>query len=82
MRLRQNLASALNTIKIAQGLTLTEFADELEISRSHLQVYLKGDGNPTVNTIEHLAKRLNVSPIDLIAPTTPEENGTPSVDDQ
>lgn len=82
MGLRQNLASALNAIKIAQGLSLTEFAEELEISRSHLQVYLKGEGNPTMNTIEHIAERLHVNPITLISPPTPREGGTSSGDDQ
>ena len=45
---------------------MTEFSEELEISRSALQEYLSGSGNPNLTTIEHIAQKLNVSPCFLL----------------
>ena len=45
---------------------MTEFSEELEISRSALQEYLSGSGNPNLTTIEHIAKKLSVSPYFLL----------------
>ena len=42
--------------------TLTEFAEEISVSRSYLQSALNGSCNPTLNTVEHIAEKLQVSP--------------------
>ena len=66
MEICSNIANILKSIKEKKEYTLTEFADELEISRSQLQGILKGKANPRINTIEHIAKKLNISPEVLI----------------
>ena len=48
-------------------LSITAFSDELQISRTALQDYLKGTGNPRVETVEYLAKRLNIEPVTLVS---------------
>ena len=66
MDLNQNLAAVLNIMKTERQKSMTEFSEELEISRSALQEYLAGSGNPNLTTIEHIAQKLNVSPYFLL----------------
>ena len=66
MNLNKNLAAILNMIKSERQKSITEFSEELEISRSALQEYLSGAGNPNLTTIEHIAQKLNVSPYFLL----------------
>ena len=60
MEIRKNLSAIIRIRMKESGKSLTEFSEELEISRSTLQDYLAGKGNPNVATIEHLAKKLNM----------------------
>ena len=46
--------------------SLTEFSEELGISRTALYEYLRGRGNPSVETLEHIAEKLGVSPAVLM----------------
>ncbi len=46
--------------------SLTEFSEELGISRTALYEYLRGRGNPSVETLEHIAEKLSVSPAVLM----------------
>ena len=69
MSIRENLARRLREIKEELGLSLTEFSEELEISRTLLQAILAGKANPRADTIEHIAKKLKISPISLLAPS-------------
>ena len=66
MNLNKNLAAVLNIIKSERQKSMTEFSEELEISRSALQEYLSGSGNPNLTTIEHIAQKLNVNPYFLL----------------
>ena len=66
MDLNKNLATVLNIIKSERQKSMTEFSEELEISRSALQEYFSGVGNPNLTTIEHIAKKLSVSPYFLL----------------
>jgi len=62
---RQNLAEALRLAKETSDLSLTAFAEELEISRSQLLEFLKERGNPRVETILHIAAKLEIDPAAL-----------------
>ncbi len=62
MKLQQNMANVLRAMKKASGKSMTEFSEQLEISRSALQEYMSGEGNPNMTTVEHMAERLGVSP--------------------
>ena len=59
--LNKNFSTILNIIKSERQKSMTEFSEELETSRSALQEYLSGAGNPNLTTIEHISKKLNVS---------------------
>lgn len=43
-----------------------KFAEMIKIDRGTLARYLRGDGNPTLSTLEKFAKALNVKIKDLI----------------
>ena len=66
MSIRENLAKNLKEIMKERKMSLDEFADLLGISRSMLQVYLKAEGNPRLDTLEEIAKKLGISVFDII----------------
>lgn len=66
MELQQNMANVIRAMKETRGMSLAEFSSELEISRSALQEYLSGTGNPNLSTVEHLAQKLGIDPITLL----------------
>ena len=56
MEIQENMAAVIHALKEKRGQSLTELSEDLEISRSALQEYLAGNGNPTLATVEHLAE--------------------------
>lgn len=66
MNLQQNVADMMRMLKEQHHMSMAEFSEELEISRSTLQEYLNGKGNPSVVMLEHIAEKMNVDPILLI----------------
>lgn len=71
MQIQQNMATVIRVVKDARGESLAEFSAELEISRSSLQEYISGHGNPNISTVEHLADKLGVDPVFLLTGTLP-----------
>lgn len=71
MQIQQNMATVIRVMKEARGESLAEFSAELEISRSSLQEYLSGQGNPNLSTVEHLADKLGVDPLFLLTGALP-----------
>ncbi len=67
MDIRHNISNFLKAYKRKRGFSAAEFSEELEISRSVLQDYLACRRNPRADTIEHIAKKLNVSPAALVS---------------
>ncbi len=67
MALQKNLAGSLASIRAEQKKSLSEFAEELSISRSSLQDILKGKGNPTLSTVELMAEQLEMDPLLLLS---------------
>ena len=67
MEIKQNMSKVMCALKKESRKSMSELSDDLQISRSALQDYLSGKGNPSVNTIEHLAKRLGVDASFLIS---------------
>ena len=63
------MSDFLSAYKETSGKSNSELAEEMQISRSILRDYLKGDGNPRLSTVEHLADRLKVNPILFLAGT-------------
>ena len=73
MTLQKNLSNIMNAIRRNRDQSLTTFAKELDISRSSLQEILNGTGNPRMDTIEHIANRLNMDPLALLSCSYSEE---------
>ena len=73
MEIQKNMAAVMLAMKEKQGKSLTELSEELEISRSALQEYLAGNGNPTLSTVEHLAEKLGIPPVALVSGTVPAD---------
>ena len=69
MKIRENIATILKLAKEARHMTLTEFADFLQISRSQLQALMNQTANPRIGTIEHIADRLGIS-VEVLIGTT------------
>lgn len=67
MGIQENIAAVIRAIKEARHKSLAELSEELEISRSALQEYMAGTGNPRIDTIEHLANKLGVDPVFLVS---------------
>ncbi len=69
MGMQQNVARMMREFKEQRQVSLEEFSKELEISRSTLQDYLSGKGNPSVRTLDHIARKLDVDPLILVSGT-------------
>ena len=67
MGIQKNMADMMNIIKQKKGISMVDFSEELEISCSALQDYLNAQGNPTIQMVEHLAYKLGLDPITLMA---------------
>lgn len=74
MQLQQNFSNSMKTVYANRKKTLTAFSDELGISRSSLQEILKGNGNPRIDTVEHIASRLGVDPLLLLSTSCSDED--------
>ena len=72
MGLKQNFSENIRSFRTSRGSSLEEFADIIGIGKTTLQDIENGKANSTLDTIETIAKGLNVDPIVLLA-----ERGTP-----
>lgn len=66
MEMQENMAEVIRLVMAAKHMTLQEFSEELEISRTMLQAYARGEGNPSLKTIVHLAEKLEIDPAVLL----------------
>lgn len=81
MQIEKNIAAMLQSKMKETGKTKLEFSKELGIPRSTLQGYLKGDKCLRSDSIEEIAKRLDLLPAQLISgPAYAEEFGLFSMD--
>ncbi len=62
MLLSQNLSFFLSVVQAEEGLNLSELAQKLGVARSSLQKMLLCQGNPRLDTVERMARKLNVDP--------------------
>lgn len=62
MLLSQNLSFFLSVVQAEEGLNLSELAQKLGVARSSLQKMLLGQGNPRLDTVERIARKLHVDP--------------------
>lgn len=67
MQIEKNIAATLSAIKQARNETLSAFSKDLDIPLSTLQGYLKGTSSPRADTLEELAKKLGMTPAELVS---------------
>ena len=67
MQIEKNIAATLRRRMDEAGKTKLEFSRDLGIPRSTLQGYLRGEKGLRSDSIEELAKRLGMSPAQLIS---------------
>lgn len=66
LNVKTNIASCLTNFKDKNKMSLINLAEFLEISRSTLQKYLKGTGNPSIDILQHMADKMNMDILQLI----------------
>lgn len=69
MEIQRNMSIILNMFRTCRKQSLSEFAGDLEISRSHLQALLAQKSSPRIDTVEHIANKLGVEPYVLLSGT-------------
>ena len=57
----------MNAIRASRNQSISEFSEELGVSRSSMQELLKGNGNPRMDTVELIAERLQIDPLVLLS---------------
>ena len=67
MTLQQNLTNTMQAIRSIRKISITEFSEEIGVSRSEAQGILRGTSNPRLDTIQCIADNLNIDPLVLIS---------------
>lgn len=73
MGIQENWPIFLRAIKQQKKISVADFSEELEISRSALQEYLNGNGNPHISNIDHIANKLGIDPVLTVSGVPNEE---------
>lgn len=71
MSIKQNVARTMRRVKEERHISIEIMAQELDITKSAVQAYLKGDSNPRADTLELLAEKCGVSIIELVSDPLP-----------
>lgn len=71
--LEKRLAFSLEQYRKKNGLTKTDFCKLLNLPPSTVYPILLGYGNPNLSTVEYIAGRLEVSPIELFTNFNPDQ---------
>lgn len=66
--LQRRLGERLRAERRARGLSQEALADLLSVHRTYLGALERGERNITLQTLEGLAERLGVDPVDLLGP--------------
>lgn len=66
--LRRTLGRRLREHRESLGVSQEALADQLGYHRTYLGAVERGERNLTLDTLEHLADRLGVDPLDLLRP--------------
>jgi len=64
--LQRQLGSNLRAHRLANGLSQEELADAIGVHRTYVGGLERGERNVTLQTVERLAERLGVRPVDLL----------------
>lgn len=66
MDLRANMATFFRRFAKKRGLSIAKLQIIAAVSRNTLYAYIRGEGNPTLSTLEHLARNLGVDPVAIL----------------
>lgn len=69
MDIHKNIAASMKAAMCERDMSLAEFSKELGIGKSSLQAYLNGTQSMRADTIEIVAKKLNITPAELVSGT-------------
>jgi hypothetical protein len=61
VQMRSNFGKVVARFIKANGQSMREFADCIEVARPHVYRILNGDSNPTLLVAEHIAKRMELT---------------------
>ena len=67
MDIEKNIAAMLDQVRRERRENLSEFSAHLGIPLSTLQGYLKGSSSPRTDTLEELARKLEMTPAELVS---------------
>lgn len=65
--LQRAVGERLREIRSSRGISQEDFAAVLDVHRTYLGGLERGERNLTVRSVERLAERLGVAPLDLLA---------------
>jgi len=73
--LQRTVGRNLRAHREARGLSQEAFADVLGVHRTYMGSVERGERNLTLKSVERIAKRLNLDPLDLVAqePQPPDD---------
>ena len=71
MPISENVAQALQRYKTARDLSISELSDELGIAKFIAVSYLNGTGNPRADTLDLLARKLNIPLTEIVSGPRP-----------
>jgi transcriptional regulator with XRE-family HTH domain len=70
-KLRSQLGKNLRAIRLARGLSQEQFAQVLQIHRTYMGGVERGERNLTLKTVERMARKLGVEPLELLSRNPP-----------
>ncbi len=79
MSLRENMAAFLRSFAEKNDLSIAQLQIQADISRNTLYAYSKGQGNPTLATLEYIAENLKVDPAAILLGVYDPDGGEVSV---
>lgn len=71
MSIQENVARSMRRVRQERHISIELFADELGITKTSAQLYLKGEGNPRADTLELLAEGCGLSIAELVSGPPP-----------
>jgi transcriptional regulator with XRE-family HTH domain len=81
MRLKQTVAGNIRRLRLQRGYTQEELSGLAGINRNYTGMIERGQRSPTVDTLEKLAKALEVDAMTLVSRDTAESQAASESDD-
>jgi len=66
--LQARVGRNLRAYRLARGLSQEAFADHLDVHRTYMGGVERGERNLTLKSLERIADRLGLDPLELLAP--------------